>query len=154
MPQCNFSTHDDPLEILRRFTPTPLKAMYRIGPDRVMVQTNDFALLPALPLEANLGGPGEQTLDWKLIRDPDLLTPLEVPMYLNLRALTVVEMGAACLLGLDHERRELLGFIGAAIDARTYQEFLVPFFCRMTKQALSLDNSFYSYSHDEEFANE
>jgi hypothetical protein len=44
-------------------------------------------------------------------------------------------MGTACLLALDHERRELLGFVGADVDARTHQEFLVPFLCRMTNEA-------------------
>ena len=51
-------------------------------------------------------------------------------------ALTVVVMGTGCLLGLDRERRELLAFIGRSIDARTHQEFIVPFLCRMTSEAL------------------
>lgn len=148
------SAHGAPLDLLRRFIPTPLKAAYCIGPIRVMVQTNDFTLLPTLPLGVNLDGPGKQALEWKLIRDADSRGLLEAPTFLISRALTVVEMGTACLLGLDHERRELLGFIGADIDARTHQEFLVPFLCRMTKEAFSPAPIFDFVSPSEEFAND
>ena len=102
-----------------------------------MVQTNDFTLLPALPLEANPNLPAEQTLEWKLIRDIDSHGPLESPTLMTTAGLTIVAMGTGCLLGLDHKRRELLGFIGCSIDARTHQEFIVPFLCRMTSEALS-----------------
>jgi hypothetical protein len=37
-------------------------------------------------------------------------------------------MGPACLLGVDRERGELLCFIGADIDSRTFQEVLFPLF--------------------------
>jgi len=40
--------------------------------------------------------------------------------------LTIVYMGTACLLGLDHQRRELLGFIGVEVGASTFQEYLLP----------------------------
>jgi hypothetical protein len=127
--------HGDPLDLLRRFIPTPLRAIYRIGFYRVMVQTNDFTLLPALPLEANPNMPAEHTLEWKLIRDIDSHELLESPTLLTSSTLTVVAMGSACLLGLDHERRELFGFIGSGIDTRTHQEFIVPFLFRMTSEA-------------------
>jgi hypothetical protein len=129
--------YNDPLDILRRFVPTPLKAVYRIGSVRVAVQTNDFALLPALTLEAHPDLPGEPLLEWKLIRDHDVHGPLEAPFFLTAESLTLVTMGAPCLLGLDRDRRELLGFIGADVDTRTHQEFLVPFLCRLTMDALS-----------------
>lgn len=139
MPQRDSLTYADPLDILRRFIPAALKASYRIGPVRVMVQTNDFALLPALPLVVNLEAREEQTLEWKLIRDTGSHGSLKAPAILTSRALTVVEMGPACVFGLDHERRELLGFIGADVDSRTHQEFLVPLLCQMTKDAFSTD---------------
>jgi hypothetical protein len=41
-------------------------------------------------------------------------------------------MGPACLLGVDRERGELLCFIGADIDARTFQEVLFPLFCSLS----------------------
>jgi hypothetical protein len=131
MPLHNFSTYADPLDLLRRFVPAPLKAMYRIGATRVMVQTNDFTLLPTALLGAGFDKAGGWDVEWKLVRDADSVGPLATPRFLTSEALTVVEMGNACMVGVDRERRELLAFIGRDVDARTYQEFLVPFLCRM-----------------------
>lgn len=135
MQRLDSTNYGDPLDVLRRFIPTPLKAVYRVGSVRVMVETNDFTLLPILPMETEADETGHGTLEWKLVRDPDAHGLLESPVFLSSGSLTVVEMGTACLLGLDHERRELMGFLGHDVDARTYQEFLVPFLCRMTNDA-------------------
>jgi len=130
------AAYTDPLDILRRFVPTPLKAMYRIGPSLVVVQTNDFHLLPALPLEVNSGVPGEQAREWKVIRDLDTHGQPGTAKFLTSRSLTVVEMGPACLLGLDHERGEVVGFIGADVGTCTYQEFVVPLLCQLMRESV------------------
>ena len=149
MQQLDSTNYVDPLDVLRRFIPTPLKAVYRIGSVRVMVQTNDFTLLPALPSEKDTDDLGQASLEWKLVRDPDARGLLETPTFLSAGTLTVVEKGNACLLGLDRERRELLGFLGTDVDPRTYQEFLVPFFCRMTDGTLYEDGEGFSGWNDE-----
>jgi len=154
MPPLSASMCADPLDILRRFVPTPLKAMYRIGATRVMVQTNDFSLIPTLLLGTNFDVTTGWDWEWKLVRDAGTSGPLESPMVLTSEALTVVEMGTACLLGVDYERRELLAFIGEDIDARTYQEFLVRFFCRMTNEALPVDPLSIPADAKEQFAND
>ena len=136
MPRPNASVYRDPLDVLRRFVPAPFKTIHRIASHRVIVQTNDIALFPAFPLEADIL-PGENDVEWKLIRDLDAPGLLAPPVFLHCGVLTIVEMGNACFLGFDRERRELLGFIGADVDTRTHQEFLVPFFCRITDEALS-----------------
>lgn len=147
------SNSTDAPDLLRRFIPTPVKAMYRVGGVRVMVQTNDFTLLPALPLEADHARPGEQNLEWTLIRDVDSHGLLEPPTFLISGTLTVVVMGTACLLGLDCERRELLGFIGADIDARTHQEFLVPLLCQIANRVPISDSVSRLAISGKEFAN-
>jgi hypothetical protein len=135
VPRHSAPVYADPLDILRRFVPTPFKAMYRIGSNRVTVETNDIALFPVLPLELGTFLPDANDIEWKLIRDSDTPGLLAPPVFLNCGVLTVVGMGAACLLAFDHERKELLGFIGADVDGRTHQDFLVPFLCRMTNEA-------------------
>ena len=137
MQRLNDFVYTDPLDVLRRFVPTPLKAVYHIGSQHVAVETNDITLFPSFPLETDPHSPCECDVQWKLIRDLDAPGLLAEPVFLNCGTLTVVEMGTACFLGFDHERRELLGFIGADIDARTHQEFLVPFLSRITSEALS-----------------
>jgi hypothetical protein len=148
MQSLESSHYSDPLDLLRRFIQTPMKATYRVDGARLGVETNDCTLLPELPLDADLAGPC--ALEWKLIRDADSPGSLEPPLFLNSATLTIVAMGTACLLGLDHERRKLFGFIGADIDALTFQKYLVPFLCRMTKDALTGDpiSCFVSWSHD------
>ena len=93
------TNYADPLDLLHRFIPTPFKAVYHIRSVRVLVETNDFTLLPKLPLDSASGEGGEQVLQWKLVRDRDSPGVLEQPVVLESKATTVVGMGTACLLG-------------------------------------------------------
>lgn len=132
------ANYQDPLDALRRFVPTPLRTRFRVGDAIVTVETNDFALLPALPLDNASADVDPADIEWKLVRDLDAPGLLEEPLQLFSGNLTIVSMGTACLLGLDHERRELLCFIGTDIDGRSFQEFLVPYFCRLTNDLVRL----------------
>ena len=133
------TNYQDPLDLLRRFIPTPLRTRFRIGDSNVTVETNDFTLLPALPLDTEPADANPANIEWKLVRDLDAPGLLEEPLLLTSGNLIIVGMGTACLLGLDHERRELLCFIGPDVDGRTFQEFLVPYFCRLTNQVAYVD---------------
>lgn len=139
MPERKMAPYVDPLDLLRRFVPTPLKAVYQFGAVRVVVQTNDFSLLPTASSAASLPGISERNFDWILVRDADATGPLQPPMMLTAENLTVVQMGPACLLAIDQQRRELLGFIGLDVHARTHQEFLVPLLCRLTNEGVPPD---------------
>jgi hypothetical protein len=129
------SNYTDPLDLLRRFVPTPLRTRFRVGRIAVRVNTNDFSLLPALPLESASEDFGPDTFNWKLVRDSDVSGILQEPLVLLTGELTIVAMGPPCLLALDHQRRELVCFIGADVDSKSFQEFLVPFLCRMSAEA-------------------
>lgn len=127
------STHyQDPLDALRRFVPTPLSARLRVGRATVVVTTNDLSLVPDLPGETASEKITKPIFDWKLVRDDDAPGALQKPLQLSSWPLTVVTMGTACLLGVDHERGELLCFIGADIDAQTFQDVLVPMLCKLS----------------------
>jgi len=139
MPERKVAAYVDALDLLRRFVPTPLKAVYQFGAVRVVVQTNDFSLLPTASSAASLPGGSERNFEWVLVRDTEATGSLQPPIMLTSGELTVVQMGSACLLGVDQERRELLAFIGSDVHARTHQEFLVPFLCRLTKESLLAD---------------
>lgn len=149
MQRLDSAHYIDPLDLLQRFVPTPLRALYDIGTVRVTLQTNDITLLPTIPLAAGLDVPGEQGLEWRLVRDWDCPGPLEAPIVLTSGALMIVAMGPACLLGVDQEKRKLLGFIGSAIDQRTHQEVLIPLLYRLTKKMFSADQSFDFWGHIE-----
>jgi hypothetical protein len=142
----------DPLDVLCRFVPTPQRARYRIGSLQICVETNDFTLLPALPFYDQRNQPAELRFAWKLVRDHNVTGLLEEPVLLTAGELTVVRMGEACLLGIDHDRRELLGFIGAEVDSGTFQEFLLPFLCRLSHEALNGDSVSCAPSPEDELA--
>jgi hypothetical protein len=125
----------DPLDPLRRFIATPLRTRFRVGTTRVSVQTNDFHLLPELPLDNDAAEAGNAKFEWKLVRDHDAPGLLEGMLLFTGSPLTIASMGPACLVGVDGELGELLSFIGYEVDARTFQEVLVPFFCQLTDEA-------------------
>jgi hypothetical protein len=132
MAPLEITNYNDPLDPLRRFVPTPLKTRFRLGAFTVKVESNDFSLLPTFSLDAASDDSDFFTLTWKLVRDLDAHGLLEEPLTLVTGQLTVVEMGPACVLGFDHERRELVCFIGRDVNRNTFQEYLVPFLCRLS----------------------
>jgi hypothetical protein len=132
MAPLEITNYNDPLDPLRRFVPTPLRTRFRLGAFTVKVESNDFSLLPALSLDTASEDFGSSTLTWTLVRDLDAHGLLEAPLTLVTGQLTLVEMGPACVLGFDHERRELFCFIGRDVDTKTFQEYLVPFLCRLS----------------------
>lgn len=130
----------DPLDLLRRFAPTPLKAGYQFGDARVIVQTNDFSLLPTASSSVSLPGILECDFEWILVRDSGAAGPPNPPMLLTSGAVTIVQMGSACLIGVDRDRHELVAFIGSDVYPHMHQNFLVPLFCRLTNERMALSS--------------
>jgi hypothetical protein len=153
MPRFESLHYANPLDLLRRFIPTPLKALFRVGSIHVTVRTNDITLLPVFPLEADLEALGVKGFEWRLIRDADSPGLLEAPLFITSGALTIVGMGPACLIGADREKRELLAFIGRAIDTRTHQNFLIPLFCELTSEVFSTSTTLPFAARNEASAN-
>lgn len=137
MGQLDPQYYNNPLDLLRRFVPTPLRACFCAGTLRVTVETNDFALFPTFPFDSSGRKDARQSLHWKLVRDFDVTAPLEEPLFVNSAPIRAVLMGPACLLGVDLERRQLVGFVGSAVDARTYREFLLPLLLRLSTETVS-----------------
>jgi hypothetical protein len=137
MVPLNSPLYNNSLDLLRRFVLTPLRARFCAGKFSVTVETNDFTLFPALPFDSDGRKQSQLSFHWKLVRDSDVIVLPEEPMFLKSAAISVVSMGPACFLGMDVERREIVGFIGAAIDAHTYREVLVPLLSQMSNEALA-----------------
>jgi hypothetical protein len=154
MPTHEFAPYADPFDLLRRFLPTPFKAMYRSGLLRTTVHTNDSSLFPSMPFGWPPDVQGRCDWEWKLLRDAASTGALEPALCFSTPELTIVTMGNAFLLGVDHERQEVLGFIGADVDAQTHQDVLVPLICRIAYRG-SLPERFPVYGNaEEEFAND
>jgi hypothetical protein len=128
------TSYGDPLDLLRRFAPTPLKAHVHLASANVLLQTNDLSFLPSLSLAgSSVPPPSPQTCLWKIVRDVDCRGKTAEASFIMAGSLIVFSMGPACLVGADRERREILAFIGLDVDARVFQESIVPALCRLTE---------------------
>jgi len=132
MPTLEPASHTDPLDLLRRFAPTPLRAEIRLGIANVVLETNDLSFLP-LMLHSNDTKISSTPCLWKIVRDVDVRGTTVEASILMAGNLIVYCMGPACLIGADRERREILAFIGRDVDADCFQESVLPALCRLTE---------------------
>jgi hypothetical protein len=142
--------YQDPLDLLHRFIPTPFRTRFRVGETTVRVETNDFSLLPELPLETEFNLFSSLDILWRVVRDFDAPGHLEEPLQLVSGPLTIVSMGTGCLLGADRERGELFAFIGASVDPRTFHDSLVPLLCRMSFKSNEVDHEIWPDTRSED----
>jgi len=125
-------SYANPLDLLRRFVPTPLKAEVRLGTANVVLETNDLSFLPSLS-RLDAGESCAESCSWKIVRDVDARGMTGETTILMAGNVTVYSMGPACLIGADRERREILAFIGRDVDAHSFQQSIVPALCRLTE---------------------
>ena len=125
-------SYGNPLDLLRRFAPTPLKADVRLEIANVTLETNDLSFLsPLSGLDA--GRASARSCLWKIVRDIDVRGLTAETTILMAGSVIVYSMGPACLIGADRERREILAFIGRDVDAQAFQESILPALCRLTE---------------------
>lgn len=148
MPPHDSNGYTDPPDLLRRFVPTPFSAVFPTGFGGILIQTNDPSLLPGASLDTAAEVTQLPTMKWKLVRDLDASGPLQEPIILSSPPLTIITMGMSCLAAFDRDRGELLGFIGAGVDALTYREVLLPFLFQISDEMFSRppDSEFFSRS--------
>jgi hypothetical protein len=126
------ASHRDPLDLLRRFAPTPLKTQIYLKFANVLLETNDLSFLSSLaPLAVR--EPSSQSCLWKIVRDVHVRGLTTEASIVMAGSLIVYSMGPACLLGADRERGEILAFIGRDVDARLFQESILPSLIRLTE---------------------
>lgn len=127
-------SYGDPLDLLRRFAPTPLKAHVHLPSANVLLETNDLSFLPSLSLAgSSVSSPSAHSCLWKIVRDVDCRGKTAEASIIMAGSLIVFSMGPACLIGADRERSEILAFIGLEVDARVFQESILPALCRLTE---------------------
>jgi hypothetical protein len=125
-------SYKDPLDLLRRFAPTPLKAEVNLEIANVVLETNDWSFLSSLS-SLNAAESSTKSCVWKIVRDVDARgTTIEASIVMA-GNLIVYSMGPACLIGADRERGEILAFIGRDVDTRSFQEAILPALCRLTE---------------------
>jgi hypothetical protein len=125
-------SYGNPLDLLCRFAPTPLKAEVRLEIANVVLETNDLSFLPSLS-RLDAGESSAKSCFWKIVRDVDVRGMTAETTILMAGNVIVYSMGPACLIGADPERREILAFIGRDVDAHCFQESILPALCRLTE---------------------
>jgi hypothetical protein len=125
-------SYSDPLDLLRRFAPTPLKAFVYLEFANVLLETNDFSFLPTLSQPGTCDSSSQPCL-WKIVRDVDVRGATTDASIVMAGSLIVYSMGPACLIGADRERGEILAFIGRDVDVRVFQESILPALIRLTE---------------------
>jgi hypothetical protein len=134
VPAPEITSYRDPLDLLRRFVPTPLKTHVHLEFANVLLETNDLGFFPSLSLlSSSISAPSSQPCLWKIVRDVDVRLKLTEASIVMAGSLIVYSMGPACMIGADRERKEILAFIGLEVDARIFQESILPALCRLTE---------------------
>jgi len=129
--------YNHPLDVLRRFMPSPLEALIEFEKELILVETNDSSfLVPGILRESQAHSQASQTFKWKLLRDADVLGKIAEATIIVSESLVVVSMGPACLAGVDPERKELLAFVGGTVDTQEYQDSVLPVLGGLTQFAM------------------
>ena len=137
MPLYDHTPYSHPLDVLRRFMPSPLKNLLKFEEEIILVETNDSSLL--LPLgyfDSETTSATSPAFHWKLLRDADARGKPARATILVAGSLLVANMGRACLAGMDLERKELLAFIGSEVDPQDYQIYVFPVLSGLTQFAM------------------
>ena len=137
MPLYDHTPYNHPLDVLRRFMPSPLKTLLEFEEEIIFVETNDSSLL--LPLgcfDSETTSAISPAFHWKLLRDADARGKPADATILMAGTLLVANMGPACLAGMDLERKELLAFIGGEVDPQDYQNYVFPVLSGLTRFAM------------------
>ena len=137
MPLYDHTPYSHPLDVLRRFMPSPLKKLLKFEEEIILVETNDSSLL--LPLgyfDSPTTSAISPAFHWKLLRDADVRGKPVRATILAAGSLLVANMGRAFLAGMDLERKELLAFIGGEVDPQDYQIYVFPVLSQLTQFAM------------------
>jgi len=124
----------EPPDLLKRFVPTPLCASLQFENALVHVQTNDLSILNVLREYETRSASRHPQFVWKLVRD-DVQLPLKPATIIHHDPVTFASMGPACLVAVDHEKRELFAFLGITVDASTLRFHVLPLLHELTQSA-------------------
>lgn len=126
------AVYPEPPDLLKRFVPTPLRANLRFGDVEVLAQTNDSSILNVLRQYEDHRSAPHQPFVWTLVRDSVEALLLQ-PTLIHRGQVTFVNMGRACVIAIDHDTRELFGFLGTAVDEAAFAIDVLPLLRELTQ---------------------
>lgn len=119
-------------DLLHRFAPTPLIAVGSLDNTRIVLQTNDPALVNAIqPSVPEFAVPPQQRrLSMKIVRDKEAPTAGAEITIIEQWPLTTLLAGLGTILILDHQRSELFGFLAPSVITERFFLELLPLLLR------------------------
>jgi hypothetical protein len=126
----------NPLDVLWRGVPTPFRAEVQLARRCVAVETNDPALLAQFPVGTvsteNAAQTRESDFLWRIVRDEEAPGTVEPCVAFAEGPLTFVAMGSSLTVAVDHERNELIAFVGRMISHTEFAATALPLFEKLT----------------------
>ena len=126
----------NPLDVLWRGVPTPFRAEVQLARRCVAVETNDPALLAQFPVGIVSTENAVQTREsgflWRIVRDEEAPGAVEPCVAFAEGPLTFVAMGSSLTVAVDHERNELIAFVGGVISPAEFAATALPLFEKLT----------------------
>lgn len=122
----------EPPDLLRRFVPTAHEACIRTGDLRIRMRTNDARLLRLADGADHKCGVSE--VEWTMVCDPEMSPELGDPVVLNGQTMSVLSFGRACYVAMDHEKKEITGFVSAGISDDDWTGVLLPALSEMVAE--------------------
>ncbi len=128
-------------DLLRRFTPTPLRARFRVGETQVQLETNDPEILAAASEFGSLEISRVRgvCVSWKLIRESDG-TPSGPEFSVVVTAdLVTLLRGEGTVITVDCTQHEVLGFLARGVRANELKTIIFPFLANWCGAASASD---------------
>jgi hypothetical protein len=120
---------DSPIvpDLLRRFVETPYTESFMSGDTTIQVETNDPAMISGMRYAlSSQSGFETDLLAWKLVRDEAAPSVGKELTVLRSGPLSILRLGMGTLVAVDHERREVMGFIAPDLSAEEFATVLLP----------------------------
>jgi hypothetical protein len=123
-----------PPDLLRRFVSAPHASRHRVHDSYVCLETNDVEI--AMAMRASFNSPPEHdrfpSFLWKLIRDDEAPCGGQEVTILSSGTMSTVFIGPGTVICIDHQRREVLGFLSASISTQEFVSTVMPIILRLS----------------------
>jgi hypothetical protein len=125
-------------DLLRRFVERPYAVGFGSGDAAVRIESNEFAIVSNMhSTMVSQSGFETEILNWRLIRDEQAPCDGKELTILASGAVSTLLAGTGTIIAIDHERREVLGFIAANVSAEEFVTSLLPVILKLSCRSVA-----------------
>lgn len=141
MQTLNLNVGEGPPDLLKRFMPTPFRGTLHLGGAEVSVQSNDSTIVDHFVSSRRSFSVTSCSFLWKLVYDYNAPSELLPGTIITCGPTVFATLGPACLVGFDHDRSELVAFLGIHGNDPSFHEAVLPFLAELTLEAMAVVRS-------------